>query len=82
MHKAWRVPLRCACSLEAGSVRSVSWRSSSGYLRMRWIGLMRNDSSVAECCWLGLCERRNSCSAMFVSATTTGQPVNQQSVPD
>jgi len=30
---------------------------------------MRNDSSVAECCWFGLCDRRNSCSAMFDSET-------------
>ena len=62
-------PRRWACSLLLGSVSSVSWRSSSGYLRMRWIGLMRNDSSVAECCWWGLCDRRNSCRATFDSTT-------------
>ena len=62
-------PRRWACSVLLCSVSSVSCRSSNGYLRMRWIGLMRNDSSVAECCWFGLCERRNSCRAMFDSET-------------
>lgn len=44
-------------------MRLRSCCNSSGYLRMRWIGLIRYDSSVDECCWRGLRDWRNSCRA-------------------
>lgn len=39
--KKKHLPARCWCSSELGSVRFLSCWRRSGYLRMRWMGLMR-----------------------------------------
>ena len=51
-----------------GLVRFLSCVRRSGYLRMRWIGLIRYDSSVVDCCCRGFREFRKSCRAGLPSS--------------
>lgn len=64
------LPIKCWCSSLLSSVRFRSCCKSKGYFNIRWIGLIKYDSNVDECCCLGFRACRNSCKAWFPSSVT------------
>ena len=55
-----RASVKWFCSSLGLGAKLFSCWSSRGYFRIRWMGLIKYDSSVWACCWLGLQEAKNS----------------------
>lgn len=64
------LPVRCVCSGLSASVRDTSSRSSSGYFRTLWTGLIRYDSREDECWLVGFLASRNCLKAASVLAAS------------